>query len=71
MTIAEIQKALKQSFKNGFYLRRPSFVHLEIFINKEGKVFHVIKDDNGNITKVQKTQIYPSEAMAEDWEIVV
>ncbi|EBS4516505.1 hypothetical protein DQT32_03645 [Salmonella enterica subsp. enterica serovar Braenderup] len=71
MTIAEIQKVLKSSFKNGFYLRRSSFVHLEVFVNKEGNVFHVIKDENGNIVKVQKTQFYPSEHLAEDWEIVL
>lgn len=70
MTIAEIQKVLKSSFKNGFYIRRPQFVFSEVFINKNGNVFHITKDENGNITKVTDTQIYPNEVSLADWEIV-
>ncbi len=70
MTIAEIQKVLKSSFKNGFYIRRPSFVHIEMFINKEGKVFHITKDEDGSVKTVYSSQIYPSEEIAKDWEII-
>ena len=66
MTIAEIQKVLRTSFKNGFYIRRPSFVELdiEIYINKAGMSYHC---QNGKVWIVELTR---RETEVNDWEIV-
>lgn len=66
MTISEIQKVLKTSFKNGLYIRRPHFVELdiEVYINKNGKTWQMV---DGMVFVVELMQ---SELNATDWEIV-
>lgn len=66
MTIAEIQKVLKTSFKNGLYIRRPHFVELdiEVYINKNGKTWQLVDD------MVFEVELMQSELNATDWEIV-
>ncbi|UYE98848.1 hypothetical protein XbC2_426 [Xanthomonas phage XbC2] len=67
MTIAEIQKVLRTSFKNGFYIRRPHFVELgiEVYINKDGKTWQLVDG------KVFEIYLMNHELKLEDWEIVV
>lgn len=66
MTISEIQKILKTSFKNGLYIRRPHFVELdiEVYINKNGKTWQLVDD------MVFDVELMQSELNATDWEIV-
>lgn len=66
MTISEIQKILRTSFKNGLYIRRPHFVELdiEVYINKNGKTWQMV---DGMVFVVELMQ---SELNATDWEIV-
>lgn len=65
--LSDINKTLKTSFKNGFYIRRETFVDsMNIFINKEGKTWHV--DWNSGI--VSETELMNHELSSTDWEIV-
>lgn len=64
MTLQEISKVLKSSFKNGVYLRRPHYVGVELYFNKNGDAWHV------ESAYTFKADIMPSEYAATDWEIV-
>lgn len=66
MTISEIQKVLNASFKNGFYIRRPHFVELdiEIYINKNGKTWQFVDG------MVYEVDLMLNEKVSTDWEIV-
>ncbi len=66
MTIQEIQKVLSTSFKNGVYIRRPNYVGVELYINKNGEVWHVETEQHYTF----KDSLQPGERMATDWEIV-
>lgn len=67
MTLSDINKTLKSSFKNGFYIRRATFVDsMNIFINKEGKTWHV----DWNSGTVSETELMNHELSSNDWEIV-
>lgn len=66
MTISEIQKTLRTSFKNGFYIRRPHFerVGIEVYINKSGKTWQFVDG------MVYEIHLMEHELKIEDWEIV-
>lgn len=66
MTIAEIQKILRTSFKNGFYIRRPHFEQLgiEVYIDKNGKTWQFVDE------RVFEINLMNHELKFEDWEIV-
>lgn len=66
MTISEIQKLLKTSFKNGFYIRRPHFIKdgIELYIDKQNNVYHL---SNGKVLSVGFMIL---ELEVHDWEIV-
>lgn len=66
MTLTEIQKALRSSFRNGLYIRRPSFNCIELYISKSGKVWQIEKS-NGNTFE---TEFMKYEFNLDDWEIV-
>ena len=66
MTINEIKKVLKTSFKNGVYIRRPNFNKIELYINKDGKSWQVDKLSG----KVFKTDLMNHELTHNDWEII-
>lgn len=66
MTLQEISKVLKTSFKNGFYIRRPNFDGVELYFNKNGEAWHI----ELNVNYTFKADIMPAEREADDWEIV-
>lgn len=66
MTIKEIQKVLSTSFKNGVYVRRPSFNNIELYINKDGKVWQCEKLTG----HVFESELMKHEFNHDDWEIV-
>lgn len=66
MTINEIQKILKTSFKNGYYITRPSYdTIIQVYINKNGNTWHC---QDGMVFSTELTKF---ELIVDDWEIVL
>ncbi|QXO12112.1 hypothetical protein pEaSNUABM44_00424 [Erwinia phage pEa_SNUABM_44] len=69
MTIAEIQKQLANSFQNGYYIRRPHFIALnvELYLDKNNNLFE-IDTQEGRVVEVDFTRV---ESTVTDWEIIL
>lgn len=77
MTIDEIKKILKRSFKNGVYITNDVIPHnmgkfgiFELYLTVDGNVYDVQFSPDRSTSKVVSTVLNDNEIAYDKWEII-